>query len=506
MSEPVRSLDRVTIPEPCSANWDEMIGNHQVRFCEHCSLHVTNLSGMTRSEAMRFVARSKGRMCVRIIHNADGGLLTTGAEKLHVIGRRVSRIAAGAFTAALSIANAAAQTPTQTSPLTQPISSGVQLIPPREVGAKISGTVTDPNGAVIAGAVVTLTNTKAQQAYIGSTNDEGAYVFSLLEPGKYTMKVESPGFASALLDALEFETESKITRNLELALPVLIEQVNIEPDKSVRVSTMGAVVFVEPKDPLALAAYREDVEAVKELVYVSLNINLRDEQSGMTPLEHAVEGGNVEIVRTLVLGGARADGKDDSGRTPLMRLGTKATGDLVRELLSAGAKVNERDKDGSTALMYAASANSPAVLKALIDNGAKLEFRDEDGKTALMLAAADGENGAAKAKLLIDAGALVNDNARDGKTPLMIAAEEGDAETVKLLLSYGAEVNERDHDRNSALMLVADTSDEESLRALLNAGADLTLKNSGGKTALAIAREGHHEEIIKLLESRGAPE
>ncbi len=60
MSEPIRSLDRVTIPQPCSADWDEMIGNDQVRFCEHCSLHVTNLSSMTRQEAMRFVAKSRG--------------------------------------------------------------------------------------------------------------------------------------------------------------------------------------------------------------------------------------------------------------------------------------------------------------------------------------------------------------------------------------------------------------------------------------------------------------
>ena len=38
MPKSVRSFDRITIPAPCDAAWDEMIGNDQVRFCEHSNL------------------------------------------------------------------------------------------------------------------------------------------------------------------------------------------------------------------------------------------------------------------------------------------------------------------------------------------------------------------------------------------------------------------------------------------------------------------------------------
>ena len=41
MPKSVRSFDRITIPAPCDADWDAMIGNDQVRFCEHCKLHTT---------------------------------------------------------------------------------------------------------------------------------------------------------------------------------------------------------------------------------------------------------------------------------------------------------------------------------------------------------------------------------------------------------------------------------------------------------------------------------
>src|ERR1700730_18353862 len=109
MSDHRRSLDRITIPVPCDADWDSMSGNDQVRFCEHCNLHVTDLSSMTRQNAMRLVARSHARLCVRYIQLPGGGVLTKAPEKLYRIGRRVSQIAAGAFTASLTLSTAAAQ-------------------------------------------------------------------------------------------------------------------------------------------------------------------------------------------------------------------------------------------------------------------------------------------------------------------------------------------------------------------------------------------------------------
>lgn len=512
MSEPVRSLDRISIPKPCDANWDSMVGNNQVRFCEHCNLHVTNISRMTRHDAMRLVARSRGRLCVRYVQTPGGSLLTKGSEELHHIGRRVSRIAAGAFTATLSLSSAAAQTSASSAnPLGQvstisglvsqrPISS---VLPSLEAGATFSGRIVDPNGAVVSGAVVSLANLKMQLAFIYSTADDGAFKFSLLEAGKYALSVEAPTFAKTEIREFELSANFEKTMTVELALPEIMEQVEVISVSEVQFTVQGGVSFREPKDPLVLAAFKEDLNAVKQLVFTSLDINVRDQATETTALEEAVERSNLEIVRTLIMAGAR-DRKNESGRTALMRLRSKATADLVRELLSAGARVNARDDSDATALMNAAYESNYEAVKELIANGAKVDLKDDDGKTALMFAA-DNED-ARIAKLLIDSGAGVNLKDNDGKTPLMIAAEEGVAETVRLLISYGANVNDRDDEGCSALMLVAGTNNNVSLQILLNAGADLTFKNSDGKTALAIAREADQEEIVKLLESRGAPE
>ena len=73
---PKNFLKNLTVASPCVADWNSMTGNDQVRFCEHCSLDVHNLSLMTRSQAERLVARSNGRLCVQYIHDPNGGPVT----------------------------------------------------------------------------------------------------------------------------------------------------------------------------------------------------------------------------------------------------------------------------------------------------------------------------------------------------------------------------------------------------------------------------------------------
>src|SRR6267143_1792805 len=104
-----KSLRTITVNSPCLADWDQMIGNDQVRFCEHCDLKVHNISELTCVEAARLVERSQGRLCFLYYRDAMGRLITSESphrshetNRLHQIGRRISRLAAGAFSATLS--------------------------------------------------------------------------------------------------------------------------------------------------------------------------------------------------------------------------------------------------------------------------------------------------------------------------------------------------------------------------------------------------------------------
>ena len=62
--------------------------------------------------------------------------------------------------------------------------------------ATLTGVVTDPNGAVVAGVKVTATLASAGIKRETVTNDEGLYVLTDLAPGEYELRVEATGFVT----------------------------------------------------------------------------------------------------------------------------------------------------------------------------------------------------------------------------------------------------------------------------------------------------------------------
>ena len=95
-------LERVKVAAPCPADWSRMVGDERMRYCDQCSLHVYNLSGMTRREAEALVTNSEGRLCVRYFRRADGTILTRNCPVgLSALKRRAARAATATLTAAV---------------------------------------------------------------------------------------------------------------------------------------------------------------------------------------------------------------------------------------------------------------------------------------------------------------------------------------------------------------------------------------------------------------------
>ena len=65
---------------------------------------------------------------------------------------------------------------------------------------QITGVVSDPTGAVIPNAAVTITNQSTNQTQTANTSDDGVYRFVLLQPAVYTVKVSSTGFGEQTQD------------------------------------------------------------------------------------------------------------------------------------------------------------------------------------------------------------------------------------------------------------------------------------------------------------------
>src|SRR6202008_3758608 len=60
----------------------------------------------------------------------------------------------------------------------------------------IQGTITDPSGAVVSNAKISITNKATAQAISTSSTSSGTYTSGALVPGDYTVRVEASGFKS----------------------------------------------------------------------------------------------------------------------------------------------------------------------------------------------------------------------------------------------------------------------------------------------------------------------
>src|SRR5436305_12531018 len=82
-------------------------------------------------------------------------------------------------------------------------------------GGEANGTVTDSSGAVVPGAIATLTNQDTNIQSTGNTNNNGYFVFVNVQPGSYKLKVEKSGFKS-VESAFKVAVNQAVTQNMTL--------------------------------------------------------------------------------------------------------------------------------------------------------------------------------------------------------------------------------------------------------------------------------------------------
>lgn len=93
-----------------------------------------------------------------------------------------------------------------------------------------------------------------------------------------------------------------------------------------------------------------------------------------TPLQHAVENGNMDLINLLLQHGARVDGPParDGGATALQIAAIQGYIGIARRLIDLGASVNEPPAtfNGRTTLQGAAEHGRIDMLQMLLNEGA----------------------------------------------------------------------------------------------------------------------------------------
>jgi len=95
------------------------------------------------------------------------------------------------------------------------------------IAASISGTVTDPSGAVIAGATVVATNFDTAVVTTVTTNAQGFYSFQELPLGKYSITVTQAGFKSYVQTGIMLDVNDALVIDVALQVGQTTEKVEV---------------------------------------------------------------------------------------------------------------------------------------------------------------------------------------------------------------------------------------------------------------------------------------
>ena len=103
--------------------------------------------------------------------------------------------------------------------------------------ASLRGTVKDPQGAIIRGATVTITNDRTRDERQTTSSEDGTYTFTALTPGNYTVKTEAQGFKTKTQTGFAIETSD--TKGLDISMEVG------QPTETVTVTATGETLQTE---------------------------------------------------------------------------------------------------------------------------------------------------------------------------------------------------------------------------------------------------------------------
>ncbi len=155
----------------------------------------------------------------------------------------------------------------------------------------ISGTVTDPTGAVIPGAKVTLTNAATGVAQSTTANASGEFAFISLDPGTYSLRASQTGFVTVVHDRIPVSVDQTTNVSLALHLGSVTQVVTVTGSEGLAASTNSTV------GQLINAATMDRVPLLTRDVYDLVQLS-----PGVTPANGAPNSSNSQAISSITSG------------------------------------------------------------------------------------------------------------------------------------------------------------------------------------------------------------
>jgi hypothetical protein len=135
-----------------------------------------------------------------------------------------------------------------------------------------NGTVNDPSGAVVAGAIVKVLNPATGVELSNTTTDAGVYRMPYLPPGVYRISVSAPGFKTAVRENVVLAVAQTLTVDFTLDVGNLSDQVTVSSDPPlIETGTAEIGSYVSKKEfdswPITVSGGRRQIQ---QFIFTSL--------------------------------------------------------------------------------------------------------------------------------------------------------------------------------------------------------------------------------------------
>ena len=108
--------------------------------------------------------------------------------------------------------------------------------------ATVSGTISDAQGAVLAGALITLVDTTTNQERKSASKDAGQYQFLAVQPGVYSISITMAGFRQKFVRDVKVDVSIAYQFNFQLEVGQVTEKVEVAVSPGTELQKLDATV------------------------------------------------------------------------------------------------------------------------------------------------------------------------------------------------------------------------------------------------------------------------
>ncbi len=227
----------------------------------------------------------------------------------------------------------------------------------QSANSSLRGTVTDPSGAVVPGAKVTLTNQATGQTLTATSNQSGEYQLQQVPPAKYTITVEEAGFGTQKKSA-ELLVNQPATVSFRLSVSSSNEVVDVS-DVTQTLNTTDASIG-DAKDNALIQALPTETRNVTDLLSLQAGVFTyhapNDDPNQADSRFGSVNGGRSDQTNVTV------DGVDDNDQVRGLAFTAvlRETQDSIQEfrVTTTGANADEGRSSGAQVSMVTKSGTN----------------------------------------------------------------------------------------------------------------------------------------------------